>query len=63
MHFEQFDILTQKKILKSLISRISVDRDGLLVSGLIQYYQPPDDLFGDSADGDPSGAVCVPGGT
>jgi hypothetical protein len=55
-HFKNFDLLTQKKILKGLISRISVDRVGRLISGLVEYFQPPDDLLTDTGDagGDPS---------
>jgi hypothetical protein len=32
-----------------------VDREGRLISGLIEYYQPPDDLLKDTGDpgGDP----------
>ena len=44
-HFAHFDLLTQKKILRGLISRISVDRTGRLISGLVEYYQPPEELL------------------
>lgn len=44
-NFRRLDLRTQKTVLRGLIARIGVERDGRQIRGLIEYYQPPADLI------------------
>lgn len=36
---------TQREIMRAFIERVTVERDGRIIRGLIRYYQPPHDLI------------------
>jgi site-specific DNA recombinase len=47
------DVKIQREILTAFISKITVERDGKTITGLISYYQPPTDLLRSNSDPDP----------